>query len=67
MDMPLHEFMAVLESVADQYVKMVNDTEERTPTYSEFEQHLIEKCGIDGKNYKIVDREKWIHYLLSVG
>lgn len=63
MHLSLQELIQILNEISIEYIKE-NQTEDRVPTYDEFEKYLIENFGINGRN-QIVDQSKWLHYILS--
>lgn len=68
MKLELQEFVEILEEIATNYINDQTQTDEygdkKVPTYAQFEQHLIQNFGVNGKN-QIVDQDKWLRYILS--
>ena len=71
MNLSLQELIQILNEIAIQYIdnnqkenEDDDDSDDNVLTYNDFEKHLIEHFGINGKN-QIVDQGKWIQYLLS--
>ena len=65
MSINLNAYVDVLNKEAEVYMTSFQKKNDRVPTFSEFEKHLYEHCGI--QDYDVVDKEKWVHFLLSSG